>query len=370
MTQALRRTPLYSAHLNHHARMVPFAGWEMPVQYEAGQLAEHNAVRTTCGLFDVSHMGQVRIRGAKALAFLQRLVPGDISRLADGKAKYTQLCNEQGGVLDDLIISRLAEDEYFAVVNAATREKDFDWIIQQAKALGFHELEIADESEHWAMIAIQGPQALSILEQCVPYGQWAGTRPFTTHTFAHEGRDHLLSRTGYTGEDGAELLCPVDQAESWWREFLAAGAAPCGLAARDTLRLEAGLCLYGNDLSEETTPVEARLSWSVGWKKEEDFIGRRALEKQKADGPARRLMGLRTASRRPIRQGDKVHNGEAVVGEVTSGGFSPVLQAGIAMAYIDTGALEKNQLEIESRGRCQKAEVVKPPFVKTGLSKK
>lgn len=368
MPDTLLRTPLFHAHQDAGARIVPFAGWEMPLSY-SGQLTEHQAVRSSVGIFDVSHMGQFRIQGASALAFLQHVVPGDMAALQSGQARYTQLCNENGGVIDDLIISRLLDDEFFAVVNAATRPGDFAWMQEQAQRLGYNHISLDDESDQWAMIAIQGPNAIDFLNQLIPGHKWETTAAFTMHPFLDNGATHYLSRTGYTGESGGELICPADRAGAWWKRALDAGAVPCGLAARDSLRLEAGYCLYGNDLTTETTPVEARLGWSIGWKKEENFIGREALEKQKAEKTGKRLIGVQTASRRPIRKGDKVTFQGEEVGELCSGGFSPGLDAGIGLAYITQEAIKAGAVEVITRNKPQAARIVKPPFVETSLSK-
>ena len=367
--QPLLRTCLYGEHVALGARMVPFGGWEMPVTYAAGQLAEHRAVRNAAGIFDVSHMGQVRFTGAGALAFLEQIVPADLRALLDGQSKYTQLCNESGGVIDDLIVSRLGRHEYFAVVNASTRVGDVKWMREKAKELKVADCNISDESDQWGMIAVQGPQALGMLDRLVTNKIWSNTPALTLHPFEAQGQPHLLSRTGYTGEAGGELICPAPLAAQWWKRFQDAGAQPCGLAARDSLRLEAGYCLYGNDLDLGTSPVEAGLSWSVGWKKTAKYIGREVLEKQKAEGVSRKLVGLRTESRRPLRQHDKVVRDGVEVGEVTSGGFSPLLECGIAMAYIQSDALKADNLHIASKTASQPATIVKPPFVEIGLKK-
>lgn len=367
-SSALLTTPLHAAHVQLKARMTGFGGWDMPLSY-AGQLIEHQAVRTKVGIFDVSHMGQVRFSGDEALPFLQMLVPANIAALTDGGSKYTQLCNDHGGVIDDLIVSRLRANEYFAVVNASTRVGDVEWMRQKARDLGYGSLRITDESASWAMIAVQGPEALTLLDKLIPARRWSETPAFTLHPFVDHGEIHLLSRTGYTGEIGGELLCPEHLAEQWWETLLDAGAVPCGLAARDSLRLEAGYCLYGNDLDQRTTPVEAGLSWSVGWSKPEKFIGRTMLEKHRKDGPPRRLIGLRTDTRKPLRHGDKVLRAGEEIGEVTSGGYSPVLECGIALAYVRADAAKEPTLDIQSKTATQPATVVKPPFVKTSLSK-
>ncbi|MCC6547016.1 glycine cleavage system aminomethyltransferase GcvT [Candidatus Sumerlaeota bacterium] len=367
--QPLQRTCLHGEHVALGARMVPFGGWDMPVTYAAGQLAEHRAVRNAVGIFDVSHMGQVRFTGAGALAFLEQIVPGDLRALLDAQSKYTQLCNEGGGIIDDLIVSRLGRHEYFAVVNASTRVGDVQWMREKARELKVADCNIADESDRWGMIAVQGPQALGMLDRLIAGKIWSNTPPFTLHAFEMDGAPHFLSRTGYTGEAGGELLCPAELAATWWKRFLEAGAVPCGLAARDSLRLEAGYCLYGNDLGLDTTPVEAGLSWTVGWKKTAKYIGRDVLEKQKVEGVSKKLVGLRTESRRPLRQHDKVTRNGVEVGEVTSGGFSPLLECGIAMAYVQSDAAKAEDLQITSKTGSQPAKVVKPPFVDIGLKK-
>lgn len=366
----LKKTPLYADHVRLGARMTPFGGWDMPLQYK-GQLAEHEAVRKGVGMFDVSHMGQARFRGARALEYLQRLVPGNIARLGDGASLYTQLCTPTGGVVDDLIISRLGPEHFFTVINASTSEKDVAWMRQQAAALGFGDVSIENESARWAMIAVQGPEAFRVLNALVPGGDWSATPAFTLHSFVYEGEEHYLSRTGYTGEVGGEILCPAAKASAWWGRLLDAGVQPCGLAARDSLRLEVGYCLYGNDLDETTSPVEAGLGWSVGWKKSEPFVGRDVLERHRAQGVTRRLVGLKLATRRPLRHGDPVvlEDG-AKVGEVTSGGYSPGLGVGVGLAYVAASALDaKSPIFVQTRAEKCPAEVTKPPFVRTSLSK-
>lgn len=362
----LLRTPLYDHHVASGARMVPFGGWEMPLSYQ-GQLAEHEAVRSKIGVFDVSHMGQVRITGSEAVPFLQWLVPGNIASLSHGGSRYTQLVNESGGILDDLILSRLGDQEFFAVVNAATREKDILWMKERA-AEKFPNALVDDESKDWAMIAVQGPESLVLLDKLIPAQKWSATRAFTLHKFDSEGEVCYLSRTGYTGEIGAELLVPPALAELWQNRLETNGAIPCGLAARDSLRLEAGYCLYGQDITEEITPIEANLGWSVSLKKPEQFIGRSTIEKQKLEGAPRKLVGLQAETRRPLRLGDEIHSNGAAVGTITSGGYSPALRAGVALAIIHTEALDQ-PLEVISRGKGSSVKIVKPPFVETSLSK-
>ncbi|MCB2156132.1 glycine cleavage system aminomethyltransferase GcvT [bacterium] len=359
---ALLQTPLHQCHLDLNAHMTGFGGWDMPVHY-GSQLAEHEAVRNAVGMFDVSHMGQIRFLGENYLKFLALLVPGNPWRLADGGSLYTCLCKPDGGVVDDLIITRLTEKEGFTVVNAATREKDVAWMKEQRDALGFKDVEIIDESEQWAMIAVQGPDALELIEKMIGGQRWTETKAFTMFTMTLKGRPHLVSRTGYTGENGIELLCPAELAPEWWKEFLDAGVQPAGLGARDSLRLEMGYCLYGQDLDETISPVEGGIGWSVSLKKDDPFIGREVLERHKKEGAPRKSVGLKIDSRRPLRHGDEVADGEKTVGVVTSGGYSPTLGCGIAMALVETAAASNPTLQIVSRGKAIEAKVQRPPFV-------
>lgn len=364
MTQppdALRLTPLHQLHADAGARLAPFAGWQMPLAYE-GQLAEHEAVRRAAGVFDVSHMGQVEISGPGAEAFLQYVLPADVSRLREGKSRYTVLLNESGGILDDLIVTRTGPDRFFAVVNAATREMDVAWL--RARAHQFPGALVHDVSDRWAMIAAQGPRALGILDQVLPGDSpWSETAPFTFHRVGGV----IFSRTGYTGEQGGEILCPPALAVDFWGKLVAAGCVPCGLAARDSLRLEAGYLLYGNDMTEETTPLQAGLSWTIAWKKEANFIGREALLREKAEGPARRLIPLESAGRKPLRRGDAVLHQGSEVGAVTSGGYSPGLQKGIALALVAGDAAEAAHFQVKS-GRSELPCVrTRLPFVPIGL---
>lgn len=339
----------------------------MPLRY-AGQVEEHLTVRRSAGIFDVSHMGQVRFSGPEAEAFLQAFLPGNIAALAPGASRYTQICNAAGGIVDDLIVTRLAPTEFFAVVNAARRGEDIKLLRQAAGAHGGG-VDISDESDEWAMIALQGPEAPRILQELFPGRRWSDTTPFSFHQI--EDADRLyVSRTGYTGETGAEILCPPDTAPDWWDRLLDAGALPCGLAARDSLRLEAGYCLYGQDLNECTTPVEAGLGWSVAWKKTEQWPGREKHERQRSQGPPRRLTGLRSEGRRPLRQGDEIRteSGETA-GQVTSGGYSPVLECGIALGFVLAPHLKEERFQVVGRGKPSPVVKTRPPFVRTSLSK-
>lgn len=362
----LRRTPLYDIHKSLGARLVPFAGWEMPVDY-GSQLAEHSAVRESAGIFDVSHMGQVRFRRQRAIELLDKLVPGNVRRLLDGQSLYTTLCTERGTVVDDLIVSRVSMNEAFAVINAATSAKDIAWMRDWQKKLGYDDVELIDECDRWAMIALQGPKALGILEGLLPDVEWRKTKPFTLYPI---GTDLIVSRTGYTGEDGAEILCLPDAAPGWWEKMQQAGARPCGLGSRDSLRLEMGYPLYGQDMDEDTSPLEAGLSWTVSWSKTPNYVGRAALEAEKAIGPRRQRIALVIDSRRPLRRGDLVFLGGERAGEITSGGFSPTLGSGIALALVDRSlARDRKEAEIEVRGSRIAARIVKLPFVTPGSSK-
>ncbi len=378
----LRRTPLYECHLEQGARMVPFAGWEMPVQY-AGVIDEHRAVRGAAGLFDVSHMGEVGVRGAGAERFLQRLTPNDVAQLVPGRAHYSGLLTERGTYVDDLLIYRLAADDFLVVVNASNAPRDLAWIREHAgpepaatrdtsetaetskAADDLGTPEITDLSDSYALLALQGPRALAILEPLASPGV-SGLRYYGFMRGEVDGVPAIISRTGYTGEDGFELYLQPDAAPRVWRRLLEAGAphglVPAGLGARDTLRLEAAMALYGHELDERTTPLEAGLSWVVKLGKG-DFMGRAALAEQGAAGVRRTLVGLEVRDRGIARQGHPVLAGGEVVGEVTSGTFSPTLGKAIGMAYVPPAlAAPGTPLEVDVRGRKLAAVVVGLPF--------
>lgn len=356
-----RQSPLHQVHVESGARMVPFAGWEMPLSYE-GQLAEHDAVRRSAGIFDVSHMGQFEISGPGARAYLQYVLPADVEKLREGKSRYTMLLNKAGGVLDDLIVSRTGPESFFAVVNAATKAGDLAWM--RARAHDFAGVKVRDVSDQWAMIAVQGPDAFEALDRIVPAGfSWRDTPAFTLHSAG----EMIISRTGYTGEQGGEILCPPSMAPEVWRKLAGAGCVPCGLAARDSLRLEAGYPLYGNDLSEDVNPLEAKLSWVIPWKKEARFIGREALLRIRENGPERLMVPLESSGRKPLRKGDAVLCEGAVAGAVTSGGYSPGLRRGIALALVGAECAEAIQFRVRSGKTeipCVRTQL---PFVPIGL---
>ncbi|HEX9940585.1 MAG TPA: glycine cleavage system aminomethyltransferase GcvT [Thermoanaerobaculia bacterium] len=354
--QSLKRTPLYDCHREAGAKMVEFVGWEMPVQY-AGVIEEHRAVRTAAGLFDVSHMGEVRVRGAGAEALLQRLTPNDVSKLAPGRAHYSGLLTERGTYVDDLLIYRLAPEDFLVVVNASNADRDFEWIAWRAGG----EAEVADESDRYALLALQGPEALGILT-ALASPDVSGLKYYGFAQGTVDGAPALISRTGYTGEDGFELYLAPEDAPRVWRRLLAAGAAPAGLGARDTLRLEAAMALYGHEIDETTTPFEAGLGWVVKLEKG-DFLGRDALLAQKARGIPRKLVGFEVKGRGIARQGHGVVSDGGKVGAVTSGTWSPTFEKALGLAYVPPGmAAPGTPLTLDVRGKPLPAAVVDLPF--------
>lgn len=359
----LRRTPFYEHHKRAGARLIDFGGWELPVQY-AGILAEHAAVRSAVGLFDVSHMGEVFVRGPRALDAVRRLVSNDVE-IADGRAQYSPMCNPRGGIVDDLIVYRLSAEELLICVNAANRAKDFAWMV--ANNPYPDEATFVDEGDDWAQIALQGRGAPATLQALTTTD--LRDIPYYGHTKATvAGVDGcIIARTGYTGEDGFEVFLPKDGADRLWPATLAVGEAhgiqPIGLGARDTLRLEARMCLYGNDIDDETSPLEAQLGWAVKLNKP-DFIGKAALVAQRAAGVPRRLVGLQVSDR-IARHGNAVLLEGEVIGQVTSGTRSPTTGENIAMAYVPTAqAAPGTPLTVDVRGKLADAVVVKGPFFK------
>ena len=355
-----QRTALFGEHERLGARIVDFGGWDMPLHY-GSQIEEHHAVRTVAGMFDVSHMTVVDVTGAGARDYLRRLVANDVGRLAHaGKAMYGCLLNEEGGVIDDLIVYYLADDRFRLVVNAATRDKDLAWI--GAQAAGF-DVEIKERPE-LAMIAVQGPEAREKAAACLPEADRDAALALKPFEAAALG-ELFVARTGYTGEDGWEIVVPGDAAAALRHALEAAGIRPCGLGARDTLRLEAGMNLYGQDMDESTSPLESALGWTIAWEPaDRDFIGRRALEAQRAEGAPRKLVGLLLEDRGVLRAHQKVVVEGLGEGEVTSGTFSPTLSRSIGMARVPAGAGER--VHVDVRGRLLSARVVRPPFVRQG----
>jgi len=357
---ALRRTALHAEHVGHGARMAPFAGWEMPIQY-SGVLSEHRAVREAAGLFDVSHMGEFEVMGAGAEAFLQALTPNDVGRLATGHAHYTALLTPAGTFVDDLLIYRLAAGRFLLVVNAANCSGDLAWLQKHVHA----DVEIRDLSAEYSLLALQGPRAAGILSGFLGKDLQA-LRPFRFVMAPREGAALLVSRTGYTGEDGFEIYLPPAAAAGVWRGLMAQGAAaglvPAGLGARDTLRLEAALPLYGQDIDDTRTPLAAGLNFIVKLAKG-DFMGRAALARQKEEGVAHRLAGFMVRGRGIARHGHSVRVGGREVGVVTSGTHSPTLGRAIGMAYLPVAHAEPGtKLMVVIRGNEVEAEVVPLPF--------
>jgi aminomethyltransferase len=356
------QTPLNALHRRLGARMVDFAGWDMPVQYPSGILAEHQAVRNVAGLFDLSHMGRVHLRGDDALALAQACCTRDLARIRPGEAAYSVLCQPDGGIVDDVIGYVLDQHEILFVFNASNRLTDIDVFLTERDRLGLA-VDLDDRTLRTALIGIQGPQAQALLAHMTdaPLDTLAGYA-FTRGTVA--GVSSLISRTGYTGEDGFELLVEAADAERVWNALQDAGASPAGLGARDTLRTEAGFALYGHDIDRTTNPFEARLGWVVNLHKP-GFIGRDALARIKAEGPSRRLVGLSVAAGGVPRQGFVIRDVEGdEVGTVTSGTFSPTLKQNIAMGYVPSGLCQTGQaVSVEMRGKQAAAEVVPLPFV-------
>ncbi len=345
--QTLRRTPLYDRHLALGARLVPFAGWEMPVQYE-GVIAEHMAVRTDAGVFDVSHMGELEIEGPTARELLQTTLSNDIDRLEPGDAQYTLLTNDSGGIVDDLIVYRLDAHRYLLVVNASNREVAFRWL-QERELRGS---DVRDVSDDYALLAVQGPRALERIG--IPSG-----KPFTWEMGELGGVEVMINRTGYTGEEGVELACMEDDAGLLWDAIIGAGVTPCGLGARDTLRLEVCYPLHGNDIGPQWDAISSGLGWACALGT--DFTGAESLRTIKAAGPQERLVALRMTDRAIPRQGMSIEGG----GEVTSGSHSPVLDVGIGLAYVPSARSEVGtDVTIDVRGKPRGAKVVKKPFYK------
>jgi len=353
-----KKTPLYQCHLDASAKMVDFAGWDMPLHY-GSQLQEHHQVRQGAGVFDVSHMTIVDFTGPEVAVFLRYLVANNIDRLVPGKALYTCMLNEKGGVIDDLIIYKMNDEFYRLVVNSGTHDKDIAWFEQQVKKFKVTFKERTDLS----MLAIQGPQIRGKIAELFGASEAviAQLKPF----HAVQAGDFFVARTGYTGEDGFEIILPAAEAPDFWRKLLATGISPCGLGARDTLRLEAGLNLYGADMDETVTPLESNLAWTVAFEpKDRDFIGRQALEQQLEKGVQRILVGLVLEGQGVLRNHQKVVVEGTGEGEITSGSFSPTLNKGIALARVP--ATINHECMVEMRGKLVLAQVVKPPFVRQG----
>ena len=348
-------------------RMVDFGGWDMPVQYPAGTIEEHLRTRTHAGLFDVSHMGEIDVRGPDAIAFVNRLTSNDVRKLVDGQAQYTALTTPEGRIIDDLLVYRLAADHLLLVVNAGTTDKDWDWIKSHHSG---ESVELNNVSSDYCQIALQGPDAESIL-QTLTNVPLAEIKYYHFTPGSVDGVQGIVSRTGYTGEDGFEVYAPADRAEQLWNKILDAGKTgtptgvlPCGLAARNTLRLEAGMALYGNDLDETTTLLEANLGWICKLDKG-DFIGRESLARQKEDGVQRKLVGFEVTERGIARDHQDVLIDDECVGQVTSGSPAPFLKKNIGLTYVPVAhANVGQQIQIDVRGKLVGAQLVKTPFYK------
>ena len=358
----LKKTVLNAAHRAMSARMVDFGGWDMPVNY-GSQIEEHNAVRNDCGMFDVSHMCPVDVVGADCRKFLSRLVANDVAKLqAPGKALYAAMLNDAGGVIDDLIIYFLTDTRFRIVINAGTALKDLDWM--QAKVAEW-QLDVTitqrrDGNERLGIMAVQGPNARTKVWEVLPQAKAAteGLKAF----FAAEVDQYFIASTGYTGEDGYEIMLPAGEAEALWNKLNAAGVAPCGLGARDTLRLEAGMNLYGQDMDETVSPLDAGLSWTVAMKDERNFVGKTALT---ATGQNKQFLGLILLDKGVLRGHQTVITKQGN-GEITSGSFSPTLQQSIALARLPLGVQIGDEVEVDIRGKLLKAKVTKPVFARNG----
>lgn len=360
----LQRTPLFPLYAEYGAKTIDFGGWELPVQFSSIK-EEHEAVRTRAGLFDVSHMGEFEVKGKDSLAFLQKMMTNDVAKLTDGRAQYTLMCYEDGGTVDDLLVYKKADDHYLLVVNAANIGKDFAWLSEHVVG----DVELVNISNDIAQLALQGPLAEKVLQQLTTVD--LSTMKF--FAFADHvdvaGVQTLVSRTGYTGEDGFELYCRAEDAPTLWRTILEAGkeegVLPCGLGARDTLRFEACLPLYGQELTKDITPIEAGLGFAVKTNKDVDFFGKEILKKQKEEGAPRRLVGIEMIDKGIARHGYAVYVNNEQIGFVTTGTQSPTLKKNIGLALISTAFSSLGtEVEVDVRGKRLKARVVATPFYK------
>ncbi|MDA0739647.1 MAG: glycine cleavage system aminomethyltransferase GcvT [Nitrospirae bacterium] len=360
----MKHTPLYDAHVAHGGKIVDFAGWDMPIQY-SGVLDEYHAVRTTAGLFDVSHMGRIQVAGVDAVSYLQRVTTNDVEKIDPLHSQYSMICNTEGGVKDDIFIYRLAQNKFLLCVNGSNREKILDWLLQQNDQK--EDVHIDDRSASISQLALQGPAAQAIMQQELgPDLDSLKPRQFQEVTVC--GAPCVISRTGYTGERGYELYIPADQVLDIWKQLMAIGEVhglkPAGLGARDLLRLDMGYFLYGNDLTEEITPIEAGAEWLVCWDKG-PFVGHEELRRQKDQGPTKRLIAFELLPKAVPRHGMKLLADGMEIGEVASGNLSPILQKGIGLAYVLPPYSEMGtQFDVEIRGKHVHAKVVKAPFYK------
>ena len=352
----MKQTVLNAAHRKAGAKMVDFGGWEMPINY-GSQIEEHHAVRQAVGMFDVSHMTVIDVSGPEALTYLYQLLANDITKLKTGQALYSTMLNEQGGVIDDLITYKVSETDYRVVVNAATRDKDLAWMTAQTDSFDVDLTEQADT----AMIAVQGPKAIDTLQPLIDLDLTNTPRFYATWN-----ENMFIGRTGYTGEDGVEIMLPADQAEELWEQLLGAGVQPCGLGARDTLRLEAGMHLYGQDMDEDITPLECGLGWTLR-KENPTFNGSDALAALREQGIQRKLIGLVLEGRGVLRHNQTLIDAAGRTGIITSGGYSPSTEKAIAMAVVDK-AMDPESVQVQIRNKTLPCRVVKLPFVRNGKS--
>ena len=356
------KTPLYEAHVKAGGKIVPFGGYLLPVQYKEGVIKEHMAVRTQAGLFDVSHMGEILCQGKDALANLQMMLTNNFDNLTDGQARYSPMCNEQGGTVDDLIVYKKGDEDYFIVVNAANKDKDYQWMLDHQ----FGEVTFTDVSDQYAQLALQGPKAMEILRKLAPEENIPKKYYHAVFDTEAAGIPCIISKTGYTGEDGVEIYLDSARAQEMWDALLEAGKEegliPCGLGARDTLRMEAAMPLYGHEMDEQVTPLEAGLGFAVKMTKE-DFIGKKALEEK--GEPARKRIGLKVTGRGIIREHQDVYLGDRLIGHTTSGTHCPYLGCPVAMALVDADCTEPGtKVEADVRGRRVEAQMVPLPFYK------
>lgn len=368
MQESLKRTPLYEMHLKHGARMVPFGGWDMPVQY-SGVIDEHKAVRNAAGLFDVSHMGEFEVKGPQALDLIQLISTNNAAKLEVGGVQYAMMCYENGTIVDDILVYKLGEHHYWLVVNAGNIDKDWEWVTTARERAGLRNLELKNISAEVAQIALQGPLAEKILQRIAPNVVLPELGFYQAKTGVTVGgvKSLVLSRTGYTGEDGFEVYCKAEDAVALWEALLEAGEddglIPCGLGARDTLRFEARLPLYGHEINDQITPYEANLGFFVKTKKGADFIGREALIAQKEKGLERKLAGFEMVDRGIPRQGYEIARDGQVVGFVTTGSFAPTLEKNIGLGYVPVALSEiGSEFDVVIRGKAVKAKVVETPF--------
>ena len=366
----LLRTPLYKLCIKQNARMTAFSGWEMPVQFSGIQL-EHQAVRESAGAFDISHMGKFVLTGLAVIAELQMLVPSDLSRLSEGKAQYTVLLNERGGIIDDLIVYHQGQTEgqerITLIVNAGTTSKDKDWLLSHLS----ERVQLQDISREQALIAVQGPEATELLQELCPDEDLGAIARYNHSTGHLLGEPAFFARTGYTGEDGFEVMVPAAAATKVWQALMDLDVEPCGLGARDTLRLEASMALYGQDIDDDTSPLEAGLGWLVHLDKKEDFVGRKVLEQQKNNGLARKLVGLTLEGRNIARHDYPILQGKEPVGIITSGTLSLTLGYPVALGYVPPALAKPGQIvDVAIRRKTFPATVVKRPFYKAAPAEK